>query len=91
MPPVSKAPEINITVRDGAHLSSHRHSKRFDVNPIHYATLPLQKSWNTVGPTFERYSEESEDEFEMEDEEQFVEEAEEGVEDPIEEMEGKDI
>jgi hypothetical protein len=56
MCPVPKPPETNATLRDGLHLSSHRHSKRFNLNPLHYVTLPLKKNWNTVGPAFDKYS-----------------------------------
>jgi len=56
MSPVPKASETNITLQDGAHLPSHRHSKRFNLNPLHYLTLPLKKNWNTVGPVFNQYN-----------------------------------
>jgi hypothetical protein len=55
MSPVPKTPETNITLQDGPHLASHRYSKRFNLNPFHYLTLPLKKNWGTVGPAFDKF------------------------------------
>lgn len=56
MSPIPKVPETNVRLLQDDHtLASQRHSKRFNLNPLHYLTLPLKKNWVTVGPAFDKF------------------------------------
>lgn len=41
----------NIEVHGTPHLS-----KRINLNPLHWATSPLKKNWDKVGPVFNKYN-----------------------------------
>jgi hypothetical protein len=35
--------------------TTHLHSKRFNLNPLHYITLPLKNRWDTAAPVLAKY------------------------------------
>jgi hypothetical protein len=56
--PTSKAtPAYNDSISQGDPLLlTHHLSKRFNWNPLHYATLPIRNNWSTFGPILEKYN-----------------------------------
>jgi hypothetical protein len=53
MPPIRDRIEFHNISNDT--LAYHHFSKRVNLNPLHYATLPLKNGWNKVSPALSTY------------------------------------
>src|SRR5271170_5449101 len=58
MPPLLRPSNETLAVEvPSVEISTTHHlSKRVNLNPFHYATLPLKNNWGKIGPWFDKYN-----------------------------------